>query len=81
MKLYYLHIIIKIGIIFKKVDIIRVLIQDYFMLVYFLNLFLIDLFARFNACIFESYISDVQPNLEAKYLFRADGLFQYRDII
>ena len=34
-----------------------------------------------NACISESYSCDVQPNFEAKTLFRADGIFLSKDAI
>ena len=74
---------IKVGNLFKQVDIIKFWIHDYF-LCFFLSCNChtsMSSVCKINDCISESYNNDMQPNLEAQILFRADGLFQYRDVI
>ena len=56
---------IKVEIVFKKVDIIKFLIQDYFMFL-LSHYTCISSVYKINTCISESYNSDAQPNLEAK---------------
>ena len=57
---------IKVGLIFKKVDIIKCLSRDYFMCAFFLSCHhSISSVCKINACISESYNSDVQIYLEA----------------